>query len=98
MLPEVPIQRKVKLPVNLSSSAVVKGVLTPLPTVDEHRFSSKTSGEGVESAKHYNKDKSDTNHDLSEHAHQHKPSPHYEITSSGLRWLPLPILRRFVLV
>ena len=71
---------------NLSSSAVGKGVLTPLPTVDEVRFSSKTNGEGVESAKHYNKEKSDTNHDLSEYAHQHKPSPHYEITSSGLRW------------
>ena len=97
--PEVPVQKKVKLPV----------ILTPLPTADEDRLSSKTSGEGAGSAKQDTKDQSDTNHDHSDHAHdipkprmtehdrptqggtnskahQHKPSAHYEITSPGLRW------------
>ena len=97
--PEVPVQKKVKLPV----------ILTPLPTADEDRLSSKTSGEGAGSAKQDTKDQSDTNHDhsdqahdipkprMTEHdrptqggtnskAHQHKPSAHYEITSPGLRW------------
>ena len=103
ILPEVPIQRKVKLPV----------ILTPLPTPDEDRFFSKTNGEGAgHGSSKFNtqaKDKSDTNHDHSEHAqdipkpritehdrptqggtnskaHQHKPSAHYEMPSSGLRW------------
>ena len=96
-LPDVPIQRKVKLPV----------ILTPLSTENDDRFFSKTNGEGAESAKHDNKDKSN---DHSEHAHDvpkprktederptqsgtdskaqhHKPSGHYEITSPGLRWI-----------
>ena len=99
LLPDVPIQRKVKLPV----------ILTPLSTENDDRFFSKTNGEGAESTKHDNKDKSNTNNDHSEHAHDapkprmtederptqsgtdfkaqhHKPSAHYEITSPGLRW------------
>jgi len=98
-LPDVSIQRKVKLPV----------ILTPLSTENDDGFFSRTNREGAESEKHHNKDKSDTNHDHSEHAHDvpkprmtederptqsgtdskahhHKSSAHYEITSPRLRW------------
>ncbi|CAH3144770.1 unnamed protein product, partial [Porites lobata] len=91
---EVPIQRKVKLPM----------ILTPLPSANEDKFSSKINEEGADT-----KDKSDTNSDHSQHAQdipkprmtehdrptqggtdsktrQHKPSAHYDITSPGLRW------------
>ena len=44
-------------------------ILTPLPTADEDRLSSKTGGEGAGSAKQDTKDQSDTNHDHSDHAH-----------------------------
>ena len=44
-------------------------ILTPLPTADEDRLSSKTSGEGAGSAKQDTKDQSDTNHDHSDQAH-----------------------------
>ena len=47
-------------------------ILTPLPTPDEDRFFSKTDGEGAgHGSSKFNtqaKDKSDTNHDHSEHA------------------------------
>ena len=61
-------------------------ILTPLPTADEDRLSSKTSGEGAGSAKQDTKDQSDTNHDHSDQAHD-IPKPrmteHDRPTQSG---------------
>ena len=44
-------------------------ILTPLPTADEDRFSSKTNAEGTGLEKQDTEDKSDTNHDHSFHAY-----------------------------